>query len=107
MPCGLLGANAAWLRLAMMMHNVLTALKRLALPERRLAARPSSQISPGISEDSRTATLVRIPLTVSAPSFLGGLAANWRCVSAAPPMGSSGVRAQRMRCQGLQPDRSK
>ena len=30
MPCGRLGANAAWLRLAVMTHNVLTALKRLA-----------------------------------------------------------------------------
>jgi len=32
MPCGRLGANAAWFRLAVMTHNVLTALKRLALP---------------------------------------------------------------------------
>jgi hypothetical protein len=40
MPCGRLGANAAWLRLAVMTHNVLTALKRLALPERWLTARP-------------------------------------------------------------------
>jgi hypothetical protein len=40
MPCGRLGANAAWLRLAVMSHNVLTALKRLALPEKWLTARP-------------------------------------------------------------------
>ncbi len=40
MPCGRLGANAAWLRLAVMTHNVLTALKRLALPEKWLRARP-------------------------------------------------------------------
>jgi len=40
MPCGRLGANAAWLRLAIMTHNVLTALKRLALPEKWLTARP-------------------------------------------------------------------
>ena len=40
MPCGRLGANAAWLRLAVMTHNVLTALKRLALPEKWLTARP-------------------------------------------------------------------
>jgi hypothetical protein len=32
--------NAAWLRLAVMTHNVLTALKRLALPEKWLTARP-------------------------------------------------------------------
>ena len=40
MPCGRLGANAAWLRFAVMTHNVLTALKRLALPEKWLTARP-------------------------------------------------------------------
>jgi len=40
MPCGRFGANAAWLRLAVMTHNVLTALKRLALPEQWLTARP-------------------------------------------------------------------
>jgi hypothetical protein len=32
MPCGRFGANAAWLRLAVLTCNVLTALKRLALP---------------------------------------------------------------------------
>jgi len=40
MPCGRFGANAAWLRLAVMTHNVLTALKRLALPESWLQVRP-------------------------------------------------------------------
>ena len=40
MPCGRLGANAAWLRLAVMSHNVLTAMKRLALPEKWLRAQP-------------------------------------------------------------------
>ena len=40
MPCGRFGANAAWLRLAVITHNVLTALKRLALPEKWLTARP-------------------------------------------------------------------
>ena len=34
------GANAAWLRLAVLTHNALTALKRLALPPELLAARP-------------------------------------------------------------------
>jgi hypothetical protein len=34
------GANAAWLRLAVMAHNVLTALKRLALPAELATARP-------------------------------------------------------------------
>jgi hypothetical protein len=40
LPCGRFGANAAWLRLAVITHNVLTALKRLALPPEHLAARP-------------------------------------------------------------------
>jgi hypothetical protein len=34
------GANAAWLRLAVISHNVMTALKRLALPAELLTARP-------------------------------------------------------------------
>ena len=40
LPCGRFGANAAWLRLAVITHNVLTALKRLALPAEYLPARP-------------------------------------------------------------------
>src|SRR6266704_3302196 len=40
LPCGRFGANAAWLRLAVIAHNVLTALKRLALPAEYLSARP-------------------------------------------------------------------
>jgi hypothetical protein len=40
MPCGRFGANAAWFRLALLAHNVLTALKRLALPAELLKARP-------------------------------------------------------------------
>jgi len=40
LPCGRFGANAAWLRLALLAHNVLTALKRLALPPDLLTARP-------------------------------------------------------------------
>ena len=40
MPCGRFGANAAWLRLAALAHNVLTAMKRLALPKELLRARP-------------------------------------------------------------------
>jgi hypothetical protein len=40
LPCGRFGANAAWLRLAILTHNVLTALKRLALPVELLQARP-------------------------------------------------------------------
>lgn len=40
MPCGRFGANAAWFRLAVLTHNIFTALKRLALPAELLTARP-------------------------------------------------------------------
>jgi hypothetical protein len=39
LPSKYFGANAAWLRLAAISHNVLTALKRLALPPELLTAR--------------------------------------------------------------------
>lgn len=40
MPCQQFGANAAWFRLNVITFNLLTALKRKALPERYRAARP-------------------------------------------------------------------
>jgi len=40
MPCGRFGANAAWLPLAVLTYNLLTALKRLALPPELLRSRP-------------------------------------------------------------------
>jgi hypothetical protein len=40
MPCKYFGANAARLRLAVIAHNVMTALKRWALPSDLLTARP-------------------------------------------------------------------
>jgi hypothetical protein len=40
MPSKYFGTNAAWLRLAVIAHNVLTGLKRLALPAELLTARP-------------------------------------------------------------------
>lgn len=40
LPSGRFGANAAWLRLSALTHNVLTAMKRLALPPELLRARP-------------------------------------------------------------------
>ena len=40
LPSKYFGANAAWLRLAVIAHNVLVALKRLALPAELLTARP-------------------------------------------------------------------
>ncbi|MCE5308244.1 MAG: hypothetical protein LLG20_11445 [Acidobacteriales bacterium] len=40
MPCARFGSNAAWLRLTVMTHNVLTGLKRVALKPEYLRARP-------------------------------------------------------------------
>jgi hypothetical protein len=40
MPCQLFGANAAWFRINVLTFNLLTALKRRALPERYRLARP-------------------------------------------------------------------
>ena len=40
MPCGRFGANAAWLRLVVISHNVITAMKHLALPKELLKVRP-------------------------------------------------------------------
>jgi hypothetical protein len=40
LPSKYFGANAAWLRLAVISHNVLTAMKWLALPAELLTARP-------------------------------------------------------------------
>ena len=40
MPSKYFGTNAAWLRLAVISYNVMTALKRLALPAELLPARP-------------------------------------------------------------------
>jgi hypothetical protein len=40
MPCSRFGANAAWLRMAVITYNLLSALKRLVLPADLLTARP-------------------------------------------------------------------
>ena len=40
LPCGRFGANVAWMRLALISHNVLVGLKRIALPPHMLTARP-------------------------------------------------------------------
>ena len=40
-PSGRFGANAAWYRLSMLTYNVLTTLRRVALPERLKRARPT------------------------------------------------------------------
>jgi hypothetical protein len=41
MPSKYIGANAAWLRMAVIAYNVMAALKRLALPAELLTARPN------------------------------------------------------------------
>lgn len=40
LPSKYFGANAAWFRIALLAHNVLVALKRIALPPELLTARP-------------------------------------------------------------------
>ena len=40
LPCGRFGANAAWLRMSALTHNVMTGLKRMALPAEYATARP-------------------------------------------------------------------
>jgi hypothetical protein len=40
LPSKYFGANAAWMRIAHLTHNVLVALKRIALPPEQLASRP-------------------------------------------------------------------
>jgi Transposase DDE domain group 1 len=39
-PCKRFGANAAWYRLSLLTYNILSAMKRLALPPHMEAARP-------------------------------------------------------------------
>ena len=39
-PSGRFGVNAAWYRLSLLTYNVLTTLRRVALPERFAHARP-------------------------------------------------------------------
>lgn len=53
LPCGRFGANAAWLRLNVLTHNVLQAIKWLALPKEdrnaHSAAEPICQPCPGLA----------------------------------------------------------
>jgi hypothetical protein len=76
MPCGRFGANAAWLRLAVLTYNVLTALKRLALPPELLTARPKRMrflifYTPGKIIHHARRTLLRLAQTCNRFS-------NWR-----------------------------
>ena len=40
LPCGRFGANAAWYRLTLLAYNLLSAFKRIGLPEKLHKARP-------------------------------------------------------------------
>lgn len=42
MPCGRFGANAAWYRLSIMAYNLLSAFKRIGLPEKLHRVRPKN-----------------------------------------------------------------
>jgi hypothetical protein len=76
MPCGRFGANAAWLRLALLTHNVLTGPKRIALKPEWLEARPKRLrfhffVSPGklIHHSRRLVARVGRQLTEPSPTI--------------------------------------
>jgi len=84
MPCGRFGANAAWLRLAVLTHNVLTALKRIALKPEWLRARPKRLrfhffYSPGRLIRHARRLLARVARRAEE---LGEWAAAWRLLAA-------------------------
>ena len=72
LPSGPFGANAAWYRLSLLAYNVLTVLKRHALPERLRDARPKRlrfevfSLPAVLTEHARqlTAQVAAAPLTV-------------------------------------------
>ena len=69
-PTKYFGADAAWLRLAVVTHNVLTALKRLALPAELLTARPKRLRflilqTPGRVVQHARATVLRLAATAA------------------------------------------
>jgi hypothetical protein len=62
LPSKYFGADAGWLRLAVITHNVLSGLKRLALPTELLQARPKRLrflifTTPGLVQHARRTTL--------------------------------------------------
>ncbi len=89
-PSQRFGANAAWFRLNLITYNVLSLLKRHALPERLREARPKRlryelfSMAAMIRQHARelTARLAAPPLTVdelvAARAKLLGLADSWR-----------------------------
>jgi hypothetical protein len=88
MPCGRFGANAAWFRLAVLTYNVLTALKRLALPPELLTARPKRLrflifYTPGKLVHHARRTLLRLARACSRFS-------NWRHALGSLPLPACG-----------------
>ena len=87
LPCGRFGANAAWMRIVLLAHNVLVALKQLALPPQMLAARPKRLRFEVIVQAGRLvhhartwmlrlcSSLERVTCYVDAWKLLGALAA--------------------------------
>lgn len=83
MPCKRFGANAAWLRLAVLTHNVLTGLKRVALKPEYLRARPKRLrfrifCSPGKLVHHARSVLVRVKRQAAE---LAEWAVAWRLLS--------------------------
>jgi hypothetical protein len=80
LPSKYFGANAAWMRIALLAHNVLVALKRIALPPEMLPARPKRLrfelfvVAGRLVSHARTLTL-RLRLSAER---LGNLFSAWR-----------------------------
>ena len=84
MPCGRFGANAAWLRFAVLTHHVLTALKRIALSDTWLRARPNRLrfqifVSPGKLVHHARQAWLRVARTAAAAGGVGSGPATVDC----------------------------
>ena len=84
MPCGRFGANAAWLRLAVLTYNLLSALKRLALPAELLNARPKRLRFLIFNTAGRIIHHARS--VICRLKHLGQIVGGWRTVLAALPL---------------------
>jgi len=84
MPCGRFGANAAWLRLSVLTYNLLSALKRLALPPELLSARPKRLRFLIFNTAGRILHHARS--VICRLKHLGRLVGGWRTVLAALPL---------------------
>lgn len=84
MPCGRFGANAAWLRMAVLTYNVLSALKRLALPPELLTAKPKRLRFLIFNTAGRILHHARV--VVCRLKHLGAAIGGWRAALAALPL---------------------